>query len=66
MKAGRLQEDFIEGMVCEGGCVGGPSSYNDPITSKKNRESLLNQADERGIHENLTHYEMDSFSMHRE
>ena len=29
MKAGKLPENFIEGMACEGGCVGGPSSYND-------------------------------------
>ena len=27
MKAGKLPENFIEGMACEGGCVGGPSSY---------------------------------------
>lgn len=26
MKAGKLPENFIEGMACEGGCVGGPSS----------------------------------------
>ena len=26
MKVGRLPEDFIEGMACDGGCVGGPSS----------------------------------------
>ena len=25
MKVGRLPEDFIEGMACDGGCVGGPS-----------------------------------------
>ena len=25
MKVGKLPEDFIEGMVCAGGCVGGPS-----------------------------------------
>ena len=66
LKAARLPEDFIEGMCCEGGCVGGPSSYNDQISSKKNREALLAQADERGIHENLKNYDMDSFSMHRE
>lgn len=27
LKLGRLPEDFIEGMVCEGGCVGGPSQH---------------------------------------
>lgn len=66
LKAARLPEDFIEGMVCEGGCVGGPSAFNDQFSSKKNRDLLIGQADERGIHENLGHYEMESISMHRE
>lgn len=66
MKVGRLPEDFIEGMACEGGCVGGPSAFRDQVSSKKNRDTLISQADSRGIHENLGNYEMDSFSMHRE
>lgn len=65
LKAARLPEDFIEGMACEGGCVGGPSAYNDQFSSKKNRETLLAQADDREIHENLKNYDMESFSMHR-
>lgn len=66
MRAAKLPDDFIEGMACEGGCVGGPSAYNDQFSSKKSRDSLISQADDRGIHENLSHYQMDSFSMHRE
>lgn len=65
MKVARLPEDFIEGMICDGGCVGGPSAFKDQIASKKDREELLSKADERGIHENLKNYDMDSFSMHR-
>lgn len=64
MKVGRLPEDFIEGMICEGGCVGGPSAFRPQASFKKNRESILSEADERGIHENLDHYDMDAFSMH--
>jgi ferredoxin hydrogenase large subunit len=66
LKVAKLPEDFIEGMVCDGGCVGGPSSFNDQLASKKNRDALIGQADGRGIHENLSNYDMDSFSMHRE
>lgn len=66
LRAARLPEDFVEGMVCEGGCVGGPSAFNDQLSFKKNRETLISQADERGIHDNLKNYKMDSFSMHRE
>ena len=25
LNVGRLQEDFVEGMMCPGGCLGGPS-----------------------------------------
>lgn len=64
MKVGRLPEDFIEGMICEGGCVGGPSAFRPQASFKKNRETILSEADERGIHENLDHYDMDAFPMH--
>ena len=35
MRAAKLPADFIEGMACEGGCVGGPSAYNDQFSSQK-------------------------------
>jgi [FeFe] hydrogenase (group B1/B3) len=66
LKAGRLPEDFIEGMVCPGGCVGGPSKHRTEIEIKKARETLLSQADKRGVLENLRQYPMDQFSMHRD
>lgn len=65
MKVARLPEDFIEGMICDGGCVGGPSAFKDQITAKKDREALISKSDERGIHENLQNYDMNAFSMHR-
>lgn len=34
------------------------------LLSKRIRETILSEADERGIHENLDHYDMDAFSMH--
>ncbi|MGN0482561.1 MAG: 4Fe-4S dicluster domain-containing protein [Lachnospiraceae bacterium] len=66
MKVGKLPEDFIEGMACEGGCVGGPSRYADVLPSKKNRDTLISQADNRQITENLKRYENDKFSKHRD
>ena len=64
MKVGKLPEDFIEGMICEGGCVGGPSAFSPQVSFKKNRDAMIAEADERGIHENLSNYDMDAFSMH--
>ena len=65
MKVGRLPEDFIEGMACDGGCVGGPSSFKDQMLAKKSRDSLIKKADDRGIYSNLSNYDEESFSMHR-
>ncbi|MBM6750423.1 4Fe-4S dicluster domain-containing protein [Mediterraneibacter glycyrrhizinilyticus] len=65
MKLGKLPEDFIEGMACDGGCVGGPSSFKDQKLAKKSRDALIKEADDRGIYKNLSNYDEDSFSMHR-
>ncbi len=65
LKVGRLPEDFIEGMACVGGCVGGPSRHKNEQEFKKDREQLIASAEERQILENLKQYPMDTFSMHR-
>lgn len=65
LKSGKLQEDFVEGMACQGGCVNGPGSVKEELQAKKDREQLLSQADEREIYQNLAQYEKYEFSMHR-
>ncbi|MEY8338052.1 4Fe-4S dicluster domain-containing protein [Lachnospiraceae bacterium 62-35] len=65
MKVGKLQADFVEGMACAGGCVGGPSKHKAEMEAKKDRDLLIGQADGRQVYENLKNYPMDSFSMHR-
>ena len=60
-----LPEDFIEGMMCQGGCVGGPSNLKQEMAFKKDRDAVIAKADGRGVWENLKNYDMDSFSMHR-
>jgi [FeFe] hydrogenase (group B1/B3) len=66
LKAGKLADDFIEGMVCPGGCVGGPSKHKTEVEITKAREALLSKADDRRVLENLKKYPMDKFSMHRD
>lgn len=66
LKLGRLPEDFIEGMACVGGCVGGPSKHKAENEAKKDRDTLIAAADGRKVLENLKNYPMDQFSMHRE
>lgn len=65
LKVGKLPEDFMEGMVCEGGCSNGPGSILTGRNANLNREKLFAQADSREIHENLKNYEQYGFSMHR-
>ena len=66
LKAGRLPEDFVEGMVCNGGCVGGPGRRKTEAELLKARKALLAQADDRKILDNLKNYPMDKFSMYRD
>ena len=66
LKAGKLKEDFIEGMMCPGGCVGGPSRQHIETVVTKARNDLLGKADGRKILENLKKYPMDKFSMYRD
>ena len=65
MKAGKLPADFVEGMVCEGGCVGGPSKNMTVLESKKARDALIARADKRGVLENLRALGADKVPMHR-
>ena len=66
MKNNKLQEDFVEGMVCSGGCVGGPSRHKTEVEITKARNALLSKADDRRVLANLKNYPMDKFSMFRD
>ena len=66
LKAGRLTEDFIEGMACEGGCMGGPSKHREEAEIRRARQALLNKADKWGVLDNLAAYPMERFSMRRD
>ncbi len=65
MKAGKLPADFVEGMACEGGCIGGPSKNMLAAESRKFRDSMIGQADGRGVLENLRQQGADQVPMHR-
>ena len=66
LKAGKLDVDFVEGMICPGGCVGGPSKHQVETLVGKTRTELLKKADDRKILENLKKYPMEQFSMRRD
>ncbi len=60
LKAGRLAENFVEGMACEGGCIAGPAGVETLRNIKRNRARLLAKADGRTVTENVT--ELHSFA----
>ena len=65
LQAGKLKTDFIEGMACVGGCVGGPSKHRSEMETKRFRDKLIKEADDRNILDNLSEVDLDSFSMYR-
>lgn len=65
LKAGKLPEDFIEGMICEGGCVSGPGNIQEEKAFKRERDKQLKNADDRTIADTLNAYSQYEFSMHR-
>jgi ferredoxin hydrogenase large subunit len=65
LKAGKLPEDFIEGMACEGGCVAGPGNIQEEKAFKRERDKQINNADDRTISDTVAEYSKYEFSMHR-
>ena len=65
LKAGKLPEDFIEGMACEGGCVAGPGNIQEERAFKRERDKQLKKADDRLIQDTVSAYSQYEFSMHR-
>ena len=65
LKMGRFSGDFIEGMACDGGCVGGPSRHGEVNKFKRARENMIKKADKRNIHENLEKLGAEKIPMHR-
>ena len=55
-----MQEDILEGMACEGGCVAGPGGVETLQKLLRARAKLVAAADNRGITENMQ--QMHDFS----
>ena len=66
LKVGKLPEDFIEGMCCEGGCVNGPGSVKPGMEARRDREGLLAKADDRTIGDSIKPVTSEyTFGLHR-
>jgi ferredoxin hydrogenase large subunit len=65
MKLGKLPEDFLEGMSCEGGCVNGPGSILTGRFAEQNRQKLLSTVDDRNIYDTVSACQSADVHMHR-
>ncbi|AOR22523.1 4Fe-4S dicluster domain-containing protein [Clostridium taeniosporum] len=51
-KMGRLQGNFIEGMMCEGGCINGPGKILSPMKAKASFNKINKQSSMKNVLEN--------------
>ena len=65
LKAGKLPEQFAEGMVCTDGCVGGPARQKSPAEFRKDRDAMIAKASLDHVHKNLEAQGADQVKMKR-
>ena len=65
LRAGKLPEDFIEGMICTGGCVNGPGVVKPQAQTAASRVKALSEADARTIEGSMAAQNNLVFSMHK-
>ncbi len=64
MKAGKMTEDLVEGMACEGGCMYGPGTISGGPFLIRDRKEILEKDREIEVEENLKRYEKYQYSTH--
>ncbi|WZL72589.1 4Fe-4S dicluster domain-containing protein [Clostridiaceae bacterium 35-E11] len=65
-KVNRLQGNFIEGMACAGGCIGGPASLHHGPKDRKEVDKYGELALEKGIKDSLRVFQLDDLDLHRD
>ena len=66
MKANKLTEDIIEGMICEGGCIAGPGSIASLQQLKQARMRKIKGKDNDNITKMLENQDFMKVNMERE
>lgn len=58
-KAGKLDGNFIEGMMCEGGCIAGPAVHVNPMKTKALLNRFNNESSKKDVlkNDNLEKFE---------
>lgn len=64
-KFNRLAGNFIEGMACSGGCIGGPGTINHGPKSKTDVDKYGKLAAEKSIKDSLRVFDIDKINLSR-
>jgi len=64
-KVKKLEGNFIEGMVCTGGCIGGPLSLHHGPKDKKEVDKYGQLAMEKGIRDSLRIFDIEKLDLKR-
>jgi [FeFe] hydrogenase (group B1/B3) len=64
-KVGRLEGNFIEGMICSGGCIGGPVSVNHGPKDRKEVDKYGMQAAEKGVKDSIRIFQAEKINLSR-
>lgn len=62
-KLNRLNGNFIEGMACKGGCIGGPASLHHGPKDKKEVDKYGKLASETSVRDSLRVFELDKINL---
>lgn len=62
-KFGKLKGNFIEGMMCKGGCINGPVSLTHKPKNKNDINKYGDEAKEKTIHQSLRVYDIDKLKL---
>jgi len=65
LKFNRLNENFIEGMACSGGCIGGAASLNHGPKDKKEVDKYGKLALEQNVSDSLRVMKLEDIDLHR-
>lgn len=63
---GRLNGNFIEGMACTGGCIGGAASLQHGMKDRKEVDKYGNMAIEKGVMDAVRIFNIDKLNLNRD
>ncbi|WP_123054531.1 4Fe-4S dicluster domain-containing protein [Clostridium sp. JN-1] len=64
-KVGKISQNFIEGMMCEGGCIGGPAAMSSAAKSRPQLIKFKNKSDKKSVLDNENLKKFDDVNLEK-